>query len=228
MNTKKPGGNRQLRVRVKTAKSRSLSSSKWLERQLNDPYVNLARQDGYRSRAAFKLIQLNEKFQFLRKGTRVVDLGAAPGGWTQVAVAKVGKGNVVAIDCMPMQEIEGAHIIIKDFLDNDAIELVESHLNGKVDVVMSDMAAPSCGHPATDHIRIMALCEAAFEFSLRSLNEDGTFVAKVLRGGTENHLLNKIKKHFKVVKNYKPDASRSDSAESYLVAKGFRQYTSLQ
>ena len=183
----------------------------------------LAKQNGYRSRAAFKLIQLNEKFHFLKKGIRVVDLGAAPGGWTQVAVAKVGKGNVVAIDYIPMQPIDGAHIITKDFLDDDAIELVESHLNGKVDIVMSDMAAPSCGHPATDHIRIIALCEAAFEFAVRSLNEDGTLIAKILRGGTENELLNKIKKYFKVVKNYKPGSSRSDSAESYLVAQGFRQ-----
>tara|TARA_B100000427_G_scaffold170458_1_gene141713 strand:+ start:332 stop:1099 length:768 start_codon:yes stop_codon:yes gene_type:complete len=217
---------RNLHTRVKTAKGRKTSSKLWLERQLNDPYVAEARARGYRSRAAFKLLELDDMFGLLKKGGRVVDLGAAPGGWTQVAVAAVGPtGQVVGIDLQEMDSIPGATLIIKDFMDEDAPDAIKDVMNGPADLVMSDMAAASTGHRQTDHLRIMALCEAALDFALEVLAPGGAFVAKVLKGGTENDLLNLMKRRFATVKHAKPPASRADSAESYVVATGFRPET---
>jgi 23S rRNA (uridine2552-2'-O)-methyltransferase len=214
-------------VRLKTAKGRKISSTNWLQRQLNDPYVTNARNAGYRSRAAYKLLEINDKFKFLHKGQTIIDLGAAPGGWSQVAIDKIGfgeknNGKIIAIDLVAIEPITGVTFIQKDFFDDDAAELIISNAGGKADVVLSDMASPSCGHPSTDHIRIMALCEAALEFAKEILAIDGVFVAKILKGGTENQLLQDMKKHFKTVKHFKPPASRADSAESYVVAMGFR------
>lgn len=192
-------------------------------RQLNDPYVQQAKVDGYRSRSAYKLLELDEKFKILKSGLTVVDLGAAPGGWTQVSLEKVGlKGNVVGIDLMPMDSIEGATLICGDFCDLEKIEEIKAHLQGTVHVVLSDMAAPSTGHPQTDHIRIMGLAEEAFLFAQEVLGRGGSFIAKVLQGGTEKELLQLLKKHFEKVCHFKPPASRSDSAEMYVVALGFR------
>lgn len=215
-------GGRQLHERVKTAKGRRISSTKWLERQLNDPYVAAAREQGYRSRAAFKLIELDDRFEFLKKGQKVLDLGAAPGGWCQVSAARVGpKGRVIGVDLQEVDTIPGAELIQLDFLDDDACQRIEEILGGKVDVVLSDMAAPAMGHKQTDHIRIMALCEAALEFAYDILVPGGAFCAKVLQGGTENQLLNEMKKHFETVRHAKPKASRADSSEMYVLAMGF-------
>ena len=222
------GADRALEVRVRTARGRKLSSTRWLQRQLNDPYVAAARREGYRSRAAYKLIELNERFKFLKKGARVVDLGAAPGGWTQVAVALVGApGAVVAIDCQAMEPVSGARCAEMDFLDPDAGERLGALLGGPVDVVLSDMAAPSTGHRQTDHMRIMALFEAALAFALGVLSPGGAFVAKVLKGGAENTLLVTLKRHFRAVRHAKPKSSRADSAESYVVAMGFKGRSSF-
>jgi 23S rRNA (uridine2552-2'-O)-methyltransferase len=217
---------RQLVTKVKTAKRRSISSTKWLFRQLNDPYVVQSKEDGYRSRAAYKLIEINEKFNFLRPGNIVIDLGAAPGGWTQVAVEKVkvkNTGKVIGIDLVEIEPIEGSILIQQDFLSDQAEQMIKDHLVEKADVVLSDMAAPSCGHPRTDHIRIIALCEAAYLFAKDVLAPDGVFVAKILKGGTENQLLVSLKQDFKTVKHFKPPASRKESAESYVIAMGFRK-----
>lgn len=220
---KKPGGSRDLTVRVKTARGRKNSSTRWLQRQLNDPYVQQARRDGYRSRAAYKLIELNEKFDFLRPGQRVLDLGAAPGGWSQVALEHVGKtGSVVGVDLLPMDSMAGAVFLEKDFNDDDAPDIIRKALGGPADIVMSDMAANTTGHPPTDHIRIIALCEMAYDFATEVLSPGGVFLCKVLRGGTENDLLALMKQQFETVKHAKPKASRQDSAESYVVAIGFR------
>jgi 23S rRNA (uridine2552-2'-O)-methyltransferase len=217
------GGQRQLHVKVKTAKGRKKSSTRWLQRQLNDPYVIMAKADGYRSRAAYKLIDINNKFDILKPGSNVVDLGAAPGGWTQVAVEKVAGAKVIGIDLQEIEPIAGSVLIQHDFMADDAPELLERALGGaEVNVVLSDMAAPSCGHAQTDHIRIMALCEVAFDFAKQNLVEGGAFAAKILAGGTEKELLEDLKKCFKVVKHFKPDSSRKDSAEMYVVATGFR------
>jgi 23S rRNA (uridine2552-2'-O)-methyltransferase len=224
-------GQRELRTRVKTARGRKLSSKLWLERQLNDPYVKRAKTEGYRSRAAFKLLELDEAEKILRPGMRVLDLGAAPGGWTQVAVARVnalgeaaGKpvGKVLAVDLQEMEPIAGADIMLLDFMEMGADDAVKSALGGEVDLVMSDMAAPSSGHRNTDHLRIVALCEAAAELAVETLAPGGAFVAKVLQGGTENALLAQLKRRFTRVAHVKPPASRKDSAEMYLVASGFR------
>ena len=227
---KGPGGlpsGRGATIRVKTAAKRRLSSTRWLERQLNDPYVAEARRLGYRSRAAFKLIQLDDRFHILGPGRRVVDLGAAPGGWTQVAVERVKPqenpaGRVVAIDLSPMDAVEGATVLQHDFLAEDAPSLLKGALDGRADVVLSDMAAPSTGHSQTDHLRIMALAEAAYAFAAEVLAPGGTYVAKVLRGGAERELLTSLKRDFAEVRHVKPAASRSDSAEIYVVATGFR------
>ena len=218
------GRNQDLKVRVKTARGRKLSSTRWLQRQLNDPYVAQAQKEGYRSRAAYKLLQIDEKAHILKKGDRVVDLGAAPGGWTQVAVKKVGKsGQVVGIDLTLVEPIPGAVLLHKDFTDDDAPDLLREQLrDGAADVVLSDMAAPSTGHRQTDHARIIGLCEMALDFASRVLTPGGAFVAKVLQGGTEHTLLAQLKKQFKSVRHIKPDASRADSAELYVVATGFR------
>lgn len=217
-----PSG-RGLTVRVKTAGKRSVSSARWLERQLNDPYVAEAKKQGYRSRAAFKLLQLDEKFHLLKPGAKVVDLGAAPGGWTQVAVDRVGeKGHVVGIDLLQMDAIPGADLIQLDFMDDSAPDVLKKLLDGPADIVLSDMAASATGHSQTDHLKIMALAEAAYDFAKDVLKPHGGFVAKVLQGGATGELLKLLKRDFAEVKHVKPPASRSDSAEIYVVALGFR------
>ena len=213
---------RRLKVRVKD-KRKSQSSRKWLERQLNDPYVARARREGYRSRAAFKLIEIDDKHRLFKFGGRVADLGAAPGGWSQVAMKRVGAtGRVVGIDILDMDEIPGVAFAKIDFLDPDAPERLKAMLGGPADVVLSDMAANATGHRATDHLKIMALIEAAAEFAGEVLKPGGAFLAKVIQGGTEGALLAALKRDFATVKHVKPAASRSDSAELYVLATGFR------
>lgn len=224
-------GQRDLRVRVKTAKGRKLSSTLWLERQLNDPYVTRAKRDGYRGRAAYKIIELDDKFGFLKPGARVVDLGCAPGGWCQVAVARVNalgersskaRGTVLGVDLQEVAPIAGADVHQLDFLSDGADDIVKGWLGGRADVVMSDMAASASGHKGTDHLRIVALVEAAAEFAFDVLEPGGTFVAKVLAGGAEQSLQAVLKRNFTSVANVKPPASRSDSSEKFVVAMGFR------
>ncbi|MBL6615786.1 MAG: RlmE family RNA methyltransferase [Reyranella sp.] len=225
--TSKPTG-RQATVRVKTARGRTVSSQRWLQRQLNDPYVVEAKKRGYRSRAAFKLLQLDDQFRFLKPGGRIVDLGAAPGGWTQVAVERVRPqqtgGVVVGIDLTPIEPIPGATVLAKDFYDDDAPAVLEELLGGPADVVMSDMAAAATGETQVDHMRIMGLAETAHDFARHVLKPGGTFVAKVLRGGTERTLLDRLKQDFAKVRHVKPEASRADSAEMYVVGTGFRRH----
>ena len=224
-------GQRELRVRVKTAKGRKLSSTLWLERQLNDPYVVRAKKEGYRGRAAYKISELDDKFGFLTPGARVVDLGCAPGGWCQVAVSRVNAlgenlkkpvGSVLGVDLQLVEPIAGAQLHQLDFLEEGAEAQVKDWLGGTADVVLSDMAAASSGHKGTDHLRIIALCEAAAEFAFDVLEEGGAFVAKVLAGGAEQALLATLKRNFKTVANVKPPASRADSSEKFVVAQGFR------
>jgi 23S rRNA (uridine2552-2'-O)-methyltransferase len=220
------GGERALKVRVKRARGRSVSSKAWLERQLNDPYVARARREGYRSRAAFKLIELDDRHHVLKSGARVLDLGAAPGGWSQVAAKRVGaadgRGRVVAIDVLDMEPVPGVDFAVLDFLAPDAPERIRAMLGGAANVVLSDMAANATGHRATDHLKIMALVEAAAEFARDVLAPGGAFLAKVLQGGTESKLLADLKRDFAGVKHVKPAASRADSAELYMLATGFR------
>jgi 23S rRNA (uridine2552-2'-O)-methyltransferase len=221
------GGSRQLNVRLKTATGRTSSSQRWLERQLNDPYVAAAKREGWRSRAAFKLIEIDDKHHFLKAGQRVIDLGAAPGGWSQVAArrtrAEEGKGQVVAIDYLAFDPIPGVEIIQLDFLDDSAPDRLKALLrDGGADVVLSDMAAPTTGHNSTDHLRIMALAEAAVAFATEVLSPGGAFLCKVFQGGSERDLLNELKQRFKTVRHIKPPASRSDSAELYVLATGFK------
>ena len=222
-------GQRDLKVKVETARGRKLSSTRWLERQLNDPYVRRAREEGYRGRAAFKLIELDDRFRFLRRGARVVDLGAAPGGWSQVAAQRVnaegrqaGAGFVLGIDLQEVDPIPGVELHVLDFMEEGADAQVRGWLGGPADVVMSDMAAASSGHRQTDHLRIVALCEAAADLAFDVLDPGGAFVAKVLAGGAEGGLQTLLKQRFDRVANVKPPASRSDSAEKYVVATGFR------
>jgi 23S rRNA (uridine2552-2'-O)-methyltransferase len=218
------GGGRALKVRVKSGKRRKLSSKLWLERQLNDPYVARAKREGYRSRAAYKLAEIDDKTRLLKPGARVVDLGAAPGGWSQLAVKRAGpKGRVVAIDLLAMTPIDGVDFLELDFLDASAPDKLKALLGGPADVVLSDMAANATGHAKTDHLKIMALVEAAAEFAREVLRPGGTFLAKVLQGGTEASLLAALKRDFASVKHVKPPASRADSAELYLLATGFRR-----
>jgi 23S rRNA (uridine2552-2'-O)-methyltransferase len=220
---RKGSGSRALKVRVKS-KGRKLSSKLWLERQLNDPYVVRAKREGFRSRAAYKLIEIDDKARVLKKGMRVIDLGAAPGGWSQVAARRVGaQGRVVAIDVLPMDAIAGVDFAQLDFLRADAPEKLRVMLGGPADVVLSDMAANATGHAKTDHLRIMALVEAAADFAREVLAPGGSFLAKVLQGGTEAALLTALKRDFKSVRHVKPAASRSDSAELYLLATGYRR-----
>ena len=220
---RKGSGSRALKVRLKS-KGRKLSSKLWLERQLNDPYVARAKREGFRSRAAYKLIEIDDKARLLKKGARVIDLGAAPGGWSQVAARRVGaQGQVVAIDVLPMDAVAGVDFAQLDFLSADAPEKLQALLGGPADVVLSDMAANATGHAKTDHLRIMALVEAAADFAREVLAPGGTFLAKVLQGGTEAALLTALKRDFKSVKHVKPAASRSDSAELYLLATGYRR-----
>jgi len=219
----KTRGARELKVRVKSGKGRKLSSKLWLERQLNDPYVARAKREGFRSRAAFKLIEIDDKAHFLKKGARVVDLGAAPGGWSQVAAARAGtSGRVVAIDLLAIEPIAGVEFMQLDFLDSSAPERLKTALDGPADVVLSDMAANATGHARTDHLKIMALVEAATDFAREVTAPGGAFLAKVLQGGTEASLLSMLKRDYKSVKHIKPPASRADSAELYLLATGFR------
>lgn len=216
-------GARPLAVRVKTARRRKPSSTEWLGRQLNDPYVAEARRLGYRSRAAFKLIQLDERFRLLAPGRRVVDLGCAPGGWTQVAARRAGpQGRAVGVDLNPTEPVPGATLIAGDFRDPMTAEAVRAALGGPADLVLSDMAAPATGHASTDHLRIVALAEDAFAFAATILRPGGGFVAKVLQGGTEGALLAALKRAFAEVRHAKPAASRAESAETYVVARGFR------
>lgn len=219
----KLGGGRQLTTRLKPGKGRTNSSRRWLERQLNDPYVDAARRAGYRSRSAYKLAELDDRFRLLKPGYRVLDLGAAPGGWSQVAAERVGsKGAVVAVDLLEMEPITGVRIFKLDFAAAGADQTVAAALGGPIDLVLSDMAAPATGHRATDHLRIMELCALALDFAETVLRPGGGFVAKVLQGGTEAALLQRIKRRFATVKHAKPEASRKESAESYVVATGFR------
>lgn len=235
--TKKPTKNssgrgyRDLTVKVKTAKGRKISSTNWLQRQLNDPYVKRAKADGYRGRAAYKILELDDKYRFLVPGARIVDLGAAPGGWCQVAVKRANalgerkgkaQGYVLGIDLQEIEPIAGAELHQLDFLEDDADLKVRAWLGGNADVVMSDMAASASGHKQTDHLRIIALCEAAAYFAFDVLEEGGTFVAKVLAGGAEGDLQKLLKTRFSKVANVKPPASRSDSSEKFVVATGFR------
>jgi 23S rRNA (uridine2552-2'-O)-methyltransferase len=224
-------GQRDLKVKVKTARGRSLSSTRWLQRQLNDPYVKRAQAEGYRGRAAFKILELDEKYRFLVPGARVVDLGCAPGGWLQVAVKRVnalgekpGKkiGTVLGVDLQEIEPLAGAEVHQLDFMEDDADLKVKAWLGGYADVVMSDMAAASSGHKQTDHLRIIALCEAAAYLAFDVLDEGGTFVAKVLAGGAEGDLQKLLKQKFTKVVNVKPPSSRADSSEKFVVATGFR------
>lgn len=222
--TKTPtGGGRQLSTRLRTAKGRSSQSQRWLERQLNDPYVAAARAAGYRSRAAFKMVELDEKFRLLKPGGRVVDLGCAPGGWVQVALRAVGeRGRVVGLDLLPVDPVAGATILQGDFQDAEVEKAVEAALAGQADLVLSDMAPNTTGHAATDHLRIMGLAELALDFALRVLAPGGAFVAKVFQGGSEKAFLETLKARFTTVRHAKPPASRKDSAELYVVATGFK------
>jgi 23S rRNA (uridine2552-2'-O)-methyltransferase len=218
---------RDLKVRVKTAKGRKIGSTLWLQRQLNDPYVARAKAEGLRSRAAYKLVEINERYKLLHKGMRVVDLGAAPGGWSQIAAPIVGstadKPLIVGIDFLEMDPIDGVILLQKDFTDDDAPKLLIDALGGhKPDLVLSDMAAPTTGHRATDHLRIMALVELAADFAIQVLAPGGAFVSEVFQGGTEHELLAMLKRHFTPTVPAKPPASRPGSAETYLVAKGFK------
>lgn len=222
-----PGRRTELKVRVKTSKGRKIGSTLWLQRQLNDPYVAKARAEGFRSRAAYKIQELDERYKLFHKGQRIVDLGAAPGGWSQVAAPIVGsteeKPLIVGIDYLDMAPIPGVILLQKDFNDEDAPAALMAALGGhKADIVMSDMAAPTTGHRATDHLRIIALVELAADFAVRVLAPGGTFIAKVFQGGTEHELLAILKRNFATTIHAKPKASRADSAETYLLARGFK------
>lgn len=219
-------GGRSLKTRVKTARKRSLSSTLWLSRQLNDPYVARARAEGYRSRAAFKLLEIDDRYRLLKPGSRIVDLGAAPGGWSQVVAQRTGaadgKGRIVAIDLLEMEPMGGVEFALMDFNDLDAPARIRLMLGGKADGVLSDMAANSTGHKKTDQLRIMGLVELAADFSREILAPRGFFLAKVLQGGTEGPLLTVLKRDFAEVRHIKPGASRADSSELYVLATGFR------
>lgn len=214
---------RGAKVRVKTARGRKPSSTRWLQRQLNDPYVAEANRLGYRSRAAFKLAELDDRYQFLKGAKRIVDLGCAPGGWLQVMTQKLPETTqIIGIDLQEVEPVPGADIWVMDFLAEDAEERLMDALSGPADVVLSDMANAATGHRQTDQIRTMALCEAALDFAIKVLGEGGTFVAKVLQGGSDNTLMTRMQKHFKSVKHTKPPASRADSKEWFVVAQGFK------
>lgn len=221
------GGQRDLNVRLKTARSRTASSQRWLERQLNDPYVTAAKRAGFRSRAAYKIIEIDDKYHFLKPGARVVDLGAAPGGWSQIAAERVqsigGRGQVIAIDILDMEPLAGVESTKLDFMDEEAETWLKAKLReGAADVVLSDMAAPTVGHAKTDHLRIMMLAEAAAHFACDVLAPGGAFLCKVFQGGTERDLLDLLKRRFQTVRHVKPPASRAGSAELYVLATGFK------
>ena len=226
--TKKGRGNiRNLNTRVKTAKGRKISSTRWLNRQLNDPYVEAAKRDGYRSRAAYKLLQLDERFRILKPGMKVVDLGAAPGGWSQVVSKGIrsdqigSSGKLIAVDVIEMDPLPGTKFFLQDFMLDEAQCTIKEALEGGADAILSDIAPPLTGHRQTDHLRIIAAAEAAYEFSKELLHKGGCFVAKVFQGGTEEALLNELKRKFESVKHAKPAASRTESSEIYVVAQGY-------
>lgn len=221
MKGRKSPAARGLAVTVRTAKSRSAASRRWLTRQLNDPYVAAAKQQGFRSRAAYKLVELDERFRLIRRGSLVVDLGVAPGGWTQAAVQR-GAGRVVAVDLLAVDPVPGAVMLQGDFTEPEVQQRLMAELGGKADLVLSDMAPNTTGHAATDHLRIMALAEAALAFAIDVLTEGGGFVAKVFQGGAEKAMLERLKRHFSTVRHAKPPASRKESSELYVVASGFR------
>lgn len=217
------GDFKQPKKNIKTAKRRKASSVKWLERQLNDPYVALAKQKGYRCRAAFKIIEIDEKFKIFKKGQKVLDLGCAPGGWSQVISSKVGTNNILALDILPVQPLAGVKTIQQDFLEKDAEKIILKEMKGeKYDVVMSDMAANTTGNKSIDHIRTSALVEEAFNFSLKILKTGGTFIAKVFQGGTEPELFQRMKENFTKVRHFKPNSSRKESVEMYVIAQGLK------
>lgn len=217
------GNFKQPKRNIRTAKGRKVSSTRWLERQLNDPYVALAKQKGYRSRASFKILEINDKFKIFKKGFKVLDLGSAPGGWSQVISEKVGKDNILAVDILNMQPLNGVKFIQQDFLAPDAERRILNEMSGeKYDVVMSDMAANTTGNRDIDHLRTSALVEEAFNFSLKVLKYGGTFIAKVFQGGTEPTLFNQMKQKFNTVKHFKPDSSRKESVEMYVIAQGYK------
>lgn len=228
--SKRPGtpgsGARALKTRIKKGSKLKNSSRRWLERHLNDPYVHRSKADGYRARSAYKIIEIDDRYKLLKKGLRVIDLGAAPGGWCQVAAARVGSTDedkrVVGIDYLEMDELPGVTLLQMDFLDNDAPARLMETLGGEPDIVMSDMAAPTTGHRRTDHIRTMHLCEVAADFAISVLKPGGHFVAKTFQGGTENDLLDRLKRNFKTVQHVKPPASREESVELYLLARDFK------
>ena len=215
-------GDRGLRQRVRTAKGRRVSSTRWLERQLNDPYVRRAKAEGYRSRAAYKLLELDERFELLKGVKAVIDLGIAPGGWSQVVRKAAPKAAVVGIDYLPTDPIDGVTILQMDFMDDAAPDELKEALGGPADLVLSDMAANTVGHPQTDHLRTMGLVEAAMHFAAEVLRPGGAFVAKVLAGGADSNLVAELKRHFTTVKHAKPPASRKDSSEWYVIAQGFK------
>lgn len=219
-------GGRSLKTRVKTANKRSLSSTLWLQRQLNDPYVARAKREGFRSRAAFKLLEIDERYHFLKPGQKIIDLGAAPGGWSQVAALQIGagegRGRIIGIDLLEIEPMPGAEFRVMDFLDEEAPKLLTEWLGRKADVVLSDMAANTTGHKKTDHLRIIGLVELAADFACDALAPGGAFLAKVFQGGTESELLMRLKRDFAVVRHVKPAASRADSSELYVLATGFR------
>lgn len=223
----KKGSSRELAVRLRNARSHKASSQQWLQRQLNDPYVARAKREGYRSRAAFKFLEIDDKYRLLKPGQRVVDLGAAPGGWSQIAAARVGtatggKGTVVGIDLLEIEPIPGVDFTVMDFNDNDAPERLKAMLGGAADGVLSDMAANTTGHKKTDHLRIIGLAELAVEFACEVLAPNGFFLCKLFQGGDTVEIVNRLKKDFAVVRHVKPSASRADSAELYVLATGFR------
>jgi len=214
---------RGAKVRVKSARGRKPSSTRWLQRQLNDPYVAEANRLGYRTRAAFKLLELDDRYDFIKGSKRVVDLGCAPGGWTQILTTKLPAGTqIIGIDLQEVEPIAGAELWVMDFLDADAEERLMAALGGPVDLVVSDMANSATGHRQTDQMRTMALCDAALDFAIKVLGEGGIFVAKVLQGGSDNSLMTRMQQHFKSVKHAKPPASRADSKEWFVLAQGFK------
>ncbi|MCY4289861.1 MAG: RlmE family RNA methyltransferase [Aestuariivita sp.] len=224
-------GHRELAVKVKTARGRKISSTRWLQRQLNDPYVKRAKAEGYRGRAAYKILEIDDKFKLFWPGAQVVDLGCAPGGWSQVAITRVNalgqilnqpSGRIIGIDCQNMEKLEGIEFLKLDFRESHAVEAIRSSVDRLVDAVISDMAPAATGHKKTDHLRILDLCELAGMFAFEVLKPNGSFVAKVLAGGAEGNLQRLLKQKFRTVANFKPAASRSDSSEKYVVATGFR------
>lgn len=224
--TSASSGRRTLKVRVKTARQRKPSSTRWLQRQLNDPYVHAAKKDGYRSRAAYKLLEMDDRYHLLKPGKIVLDLGAAPGGWTQAAVQRTkslaDKPCVISVDILEMSPLPGAICLTLDFMDERAPERIRAHLPQGADVVLSDMGPNTTGHAATDHLRIMALLEAAYDFATEALRPGGAFIGKIWQGGTEKSLLSRMKQDFTSVRHVKPKASRADSSEFYVLAQGFR------